>query len=170
MAEYDESEYFTDTPEEIAERENQEALRRMMRTEIRRVQTGAADEDIARDIALEEEQRAKEIIAEEKRAKRTRMLSWVTGDVLLAEEAKRVYNLFTLLGVIFFASIVMIFWSLQQDIRCNKLQKEVSLLKERAIRTSEECFRYSSHSAVLRQLEERGIDIADPKSVPTIIK
>lgn len=37
MAEYDESEYFTDSQEEIAEREAQEALRRMVRTEIRRV-------------------------------------------------------------------------------------------------------------------------------------
>ena len=47
MANYDESEYFVDSQEEIAEREAQEALRRMVRTEIRRVQTGAADADIA---------------------------------------------------------------------------------------------------------------------------
>ena len=31
MANYDESEYFTDSQEEIAEREAQEALRRMVR-------------------------------------------------------------------------------------------------------------------------------------------
>ena len=48
MAEYDESEYFSDTQEEIAEREAQEALRRMVRTEIRRVQTGAANADIGK--------------------------------------------------------------------------------------------------------------------------
>ena len=72
MAEYDESEYFTDSQEEIAEREAQEALRRMVRTEIRRVQTGAADADIAKDIALEEEKQ----IAEDRRNRRPR---WVHG-------------------------------------------------------------------------------------------
>ena len=170
MAEYDESEYFTDSKEEIAEREAQEALRRMVRTEIRRVQTGAADADIAEDIAHEEEQAA----LEDKESKRPRWVVWlngiVTGDILLAEEVKRVYTLLTILGVIFFASIATIFGALQRDLRCNQLEKEVVLLKERAIRTSEECYKHSSHSAILRKLEERGIEIEDPKTQPKVLK
>ena len=170
MAEYDESEYFTDSQEEIAEREAQEALRRMVRTEIRRVQTGAAKEDIEADIAQEEKERA----LEEKKSKRSRWAMWinsvVTGDILLAEEVKRVYTLLTMLGVIFFASIATIFGSLQRDMRYRELEKEVALLKERAIRTSEECYRHSSHSAILRKLKERGIDIEDPKTQPKILK
>lgn len=170
MAEYDESEYFSDSQEEIAEREAQEALRRMVRTEIRRVQTGAATEDIAEDIAREEEQQA----LEDKKAKRPRWVMWinsvVTGDILLAEEVKRVYTLLTMLGVIFFASIATIFGSLQRDMRYRELEKEVALLKERAIRTSEECYRHSSHSAILRKLKERGIEIEDPKTQPKILK
>ena len=168
MAEYDESEYFTDSQEEIAEREAQEALRRMVRTEIRRVQTGAANADIADDIAREEQQ------ASEKKNNRPRWVIWinsvVTGDILLAEEVKRIYTLLTMLGVIFFASIATIFGSLQRDMRYRVLEKEVALLKERAIRTSEECYRHSSHSAILRKLKERGIDIEDPKTQPKILK
>ena len=170
MAEYDEREYFIDSQEEVAEREAQEALRRMVRTEIRRVQTGAADADIAEDIAREEEQAA----LEERESKRPRWIVWingiVTGDILLAEEVKRVYTLLTILGVIFFASIATIFGALQRDLRCNQLEKEVSLLKERAIRTSEECYKHSSHSAILRKLKERGIEIDDPKTQPKILK
>ena len=170
MAEYDESEYFTDSQEEIAEREAQEALRRMVRTEIRRVQTGAAKEDIEADIAREEKEQA----LEEKKAKRPRWVMWinsvVTGDILLAEEVKRVYTLLIMLGVIFFASIATIFGSLQRDMRYRRLEKEVALLKERAIRTSEECYRHSSHSAILRKLKERGIEIEDPKTQPKILK
>ena len=170
MAEYNESEYFTDSQEEIAEREAQEALRRMVRTEIRRVQTGATDADIAEDIAREEEQAA----MEERKSRRPRWFVWingiVTGDILLAEEVKRVYTLLTILGVIFFASIATIFGALQRDLRCNQLEKEVSLLKERAIRTSEECYKHSSHSAILRKLKERGIEIDDPKTQPKILK
>ena len=101
MAEYDESEYFSDTEEEIAEREAQEALRRMVRTEIRRVQSGAAKEDIAKDEA--EEERQKEV--EKRSQKRAKWLRIITGDILLAKEVQRVYILLTLLGVIFFASI-----------------------------------------------------------------
>ena len=170
MAEYDESEYFSDSQEEIAEREAQEALRRMVRTEIRRIQTGAADADIAEDIAREEEQTA----LEERKNRRPRWVMWinsvVTGDILLAEEVKRVYTLLTMLGIIFFASIATIFGSLQRDMRFRELQKEVALLKERAIRTSEECYRHSSHSAILRKLKERGINIDDPKTQPKVLK
>ena len=170
MTEYHESEYFTDSQEEIAEREAQETLRRMVRTEIRRVQTGAADADIAEDSAREEEQQT----LEEKKAKRPRWIMWInsviTGDILLAEEVERVYTLLTILGVIFFASIATIFGALQRDLRYNQLEKEVVLLKEQAIRTSEECYKHSSHSAILRKLKERGIEIEDPKSQPKIVK
>lgn len=169
MAEYDESEYFIDSKEEIAEREAQEALRRMVRTEIRRVQTGAADADIADDIAREED--------EKKEQEKRKMPQWVaqieslfTGDILLAEEAKRVYNLLTMLGIIFLVSIFTIFGAFQQDWRCNKLQKEVALLKERAIRTSEAAIQHSSHSAILVKLKERNIEIEDPKSSPIVLK
>ncbi|MBR2032377.1 MAG: hypothetical protein IKA04_09240 [Alistipes sp.] len=170
MAEYDESEYFTDSREEIAEREAQEALRRVVRTEIRRVQTGAADKDIADDIAREEEKRA----MEEQKTKQPRWLVWInsviTGDILLAKEVERIYTLLTMLGVIFFASIATIFGSLQRDMRYRELEKEVALLKERAIRTSEECYRHSSHSAIVRKLAERNIEIEDPKTQPKILK
>ena len=168
MAKYDESEYFTDSQEEIAEREAQEALRRMVRTEIRRVQTGAADADIADDIAREESE------ALEKKGKMPEWVSQVeslfTGDILLAEEAKRVYNLLTMLGVIFLLSIFTIFGAVQQDWRCNKLEKEVALLKERAIRASEARIQHTSHSAILNMLQERGIKIEDPKNSPIVLK
>ncbi len=169
MAEYDESEYFSDSQEEIAKREAQEALRRMVRTEIRRVQTGAADADIAEDIAREEEQEALE-----KRKSRPRWLMWinrvVTGDILLAEEVKKGYILLTILGAIFFVNIATIFASLHNDIRLNRLEKEVAILKERAIRASERRYKQTSHSAILRRLKERGIEISDPNSQPKILK
>ena len=169
MANYDESEYFTDSQEEIAEREAQEALRRMVRTEIRRVQTGAADADIAEDIAREEEEHA----SESKKAKPSWMVkleSLLTGDILLAEQANRAYHLLMLLGFIFLLSIFTIFGAFQQDLRCNSLHKEVDLLKERAVRISEESVQQTSHSAILKRLRERGIEIEDPKNPPVVIK
>lgn len=169
MTEYNESEQIVDPQQEALEREAQEALRRTIRTEIRRVQTGAADKDIADDIAREEEQ-----AREEKRRNRPRWMVWtlgaITGDILLAEQVKRVYVFLTMLGVIFFASIATMFASLQQDLRYNRLEKEVERLKERAIRTAERRYEESSHTAILRKLKERGIDIEDPNTQPTILK
>lgn len=169
MANYDESEYFVDSQEEIAEREAQEALRRVVRTEIRRVQTGAADADIAEDIAREEEMQAEEA-KREKPLWRVKAERFLTGDILLAEAADKVYHLLVLLGFVFLVSIFTIFGAFQQDLRRNALQKEVALLKEQAIRMSEERMQHSSHSAILKKLQERGIEIEDPRIPPMVVK
>ena len=171
MAKYDESEYFTDSQEEIAEREAQEAMRRLVRTEIRRVHSGKADEDIADDIAREEEEKA--IKTKKKRKKPTwvvRLESLATGDILLAEEASRVYNFLFLLGVIFLISIFAMFGTFQQEIKRSELQAEVKILKDEAVRTSEEKVKHTSHSAILEKLKERGIELEDPTATPIILK
>ena len=170
MAEYDDREYFTDSQEEIAEREAQEAMRRLVRTEIRRVQTGAADADIADDIAREEAEKAEA----EKKSRKPRWLSWIvssiTGDILLAKEVEKVSSLLLALAIIFLISISTISLSFRVDMECRLLKKEVALLKERAIRSKEECYRHSSHSAIVHKLAERGIEIKDPQTQPKILK
>ncbi|MBR6656342.1 MAG: hypothetical protein IKL20_07065 [Alistipes sp.] len=166
MAEYDESEYFTDSQEEIAKREADEALRRAVRTEIRRIQTGEADADIADDIAREEEEKKREA-KKNKKSRLARLVNGiVTGDILLAEEATRVYNFLTLLGVIFLITIFTMFATFQQEKRRNDLEKEVVLLKEKAIRASEKRTQHTSHSAILEKLKERGITLEDPSTNP----
>ena len=65
---------------------------------------------------------------------------------------------------------MVLFGALQREIKCRALQKEVALLKERAIRASEIRFQSTSHSAILRQLTERDININDPKETPIILK
>ncbi len=170
MAEYDESEYFTDSPEEIAEREREEALRRMVRTEIRRIHTGAADEDIAEDIRREEEAET----AAEKQQQRAKWIVWLshamTGDVLILREAERIYKIIGALGVIFFVSIATTFAALHSDLRCSRLEKEVALLHEKAIRMREARHESDSHTAIVRQLSKRGIEMIDPHSQPRIIE
>ncbi|MBQ5648233.1 MAG: hypothetical protein IIV16_03810 [Alistipes sp.] len=171
MAKYDESEYFTDSQEEIAQREAEEALRRTVRTEIRRIQTGEANADIADDIAREEEEEA---LKEKKKGKKRRWVSLVnglfTGDILLAEEASRVYNFLTLLGIIFLITIFAMFATFQQEKRCSDLRAEIMLLKEKAVRTSEERVNRTSHSAIINQLKERGIELEDPTTNPIILR
>lgn len=167
MAEYDDSEFFTDSPEEIAEREREEALRRIVRTEIRRVHTGAADADIAEDIRREE-------ALVEQQHNQPKWIVWLshamTGDVLILQEAERAYKLFGLLGIIFFSSIATIFAALHSDLYRSRLEKEVDLLHERAIRTREALHEHNSHTAIVRELSRRGIEMIDPHTQPRVIK
>jgi hypothetical protein len=165
MAEYDEGEYFVDSQDDINRREVPESSRGEVHTDIHRIHTGAVEQA---------ESDEGEDGAESRKLVRPRWFVWLkgflTGDILLKKEVERVYTLLTILGVIFFASIATIFAMLNQDLRCNRLQKEVVLLKERAIRTSEACSHKTSHSAILQRLKERGIEIGDPETQPKILK
>ena len=165
---YDESEYLTDSAEEVAAREEQEALRRLVRTEIRRVHTGEAAADIAEDI-----RREKEEAALEKTKQAPQWLAAIsdalTGEILVSERMQRVYGLLGAMGAIFFVSIVLIFASLHSDLRHNNLEKEVERLKDRAVRTSEKRHQATSHSEIVRQLRERNIPLQDPETQPKYI-
>ena len=96
--------------------------------------------------------------------------SVTTGGILLHNEAKRVYSLFMLLGFIFLTSILLIFAHLQKDMQWSKLQKEVDFLRDRATCTSQIRANKTSHSAIIRQLKERNINIEDPKTAPIVLK
>ena len=169
MTEYENNDNILDNQEETTERTGREALRQTMRTEIRRIHTGEAnkEEDATQNGSAE---------ATDKEAPKRKKGLWskievfLTGDILLAEEANRFYNLLALLCVIFLASIFLMFGSFQRDLHCSKLRTEVDLLKEKAIRTSEECTNNSSHSAILNKLKERGIDLGDPTTTPIVLK
>jgi hypothetical protein len=100
----------------------------------------------------------------------SKVLSFFTGDILTTKRMQQVYKVMWVVAFIYFASIIAILISLQLDINCAALQREVQLLEERAIRTSEECSKHSSHSAILKKVEERGLNLGDPKSVPTTIR
>ena len=168
MTKYDDSEFFTDSPEEIAEREREEALRRIVRTEIRRVHTGAADADIAEDIQHEEEEN------QSQQRNHPKWFVWLshamTGDVLVLQEVQRIYKLLGLLGVIFFLSIATTFAALHSDLYRSRLEKEVNLLHEKAVRTREALHEHNSHTAIVRELSRRGIEMIDPHSQPRVIK
>lgn len=173
MKEYDDIEFMTDSPEEIREREQKEEIRRIARTEYRRMASGEADEDVAEDIRREEEQRA----AEEERGRKSRKPRWLiavrlflTGEILIKDEVAKFYNYVSYIALMFFLSIVTLFAALRLEMRCNELEHEVELLHERSIRIKEQRYRHCSHSAIVERLERRGIELYDPLSPSNVIK
>ena len=171
MRTHDKEEQIIEEQNEIIESEAQEEVSpRTPRTEIRRVQTGNSNNATTEEDSLEEGSKS---LTEDKAKKRvwsSKLRGVLTGDILLAEEANRIYNYLAFLGVIFLISIFLMFGSFQQDLECSKLRADVALLKERAIRTSEAYTKCSSHSAILKELKRRGIELEDPSKAPTALR
>ena len=112
--------------------------------------------------------------AEERKAKRKRVMATIesvfTGDILLAKEATRVYNFLLLLGAIFLASIFTMFSAFQQELECSKLQAEVTLLREERTQSLSARINSSSPDAIRRLVKERGLDLVDSTTTPTILE
>jgi hypothetical protein len=72
------------------------------------------------------------------------------------------YRYVGVIAAMFFVSIMVLFLSLRLDIRYARLNTEVQLLHERSIRLQEQCYRRSSHSAIVESLHERGLELYDP--------
>lgn len=158
-------EYFVDSEEEIREREQAEQVRRIVRSEMRRVNSGEADNDIVEDIRRD---------AEEVRKKNPNWLRWlghaITGEILVTNEVQRFYNALTLLGVIFFFAVFAMFASFHREMQYAELKKEAALLREKAIRSTERRHQESSHSAIVRRLKQQGLDLEDPYTQPMVLK
>lgn len=164
--------FHPERQEEELRRQEEEALARRVRREVLRVQSGEADADIEADRQAEAEAAARE--AEERVRKERRrnnpFYRLVSGTILVGEHASRSYPYLMTIAVMFFLNIVVLFWSLHLDLRYSRLEREVQKLRERSIRYEEQRYRMSTHSAVSRELELRGIHLQDPRTPGQIIR
>lgn len=156
-------EYFVDSEEEIREREQAEEVRRLVHAEVHRIHTGEVKVEAPSDAEPQETPRPL-----------PNWLRWIgrslTGDILVTAQVQRAYNLLTILGIIFFLAIFAIFASFRQELRYATLQKEVKLWRERAIFSTEQRHNESSHSAILRRLQEMNVELEDPQNQPKILR
>ena len=173
MAQYGDNELLNRATEEQQREEELAQIRRIIRTEYRRMQSGEADADIAQDIAAEEAQNAanESAAAAKPTSKWHRTLRGIaTGEVLAGEGASRVYDRLFAIVVLFLISITMHFWAIKTESTLNRLTKEVDLLHERSIRKREQCYQQCSHSSIVERLRSRGIELYDPLEPSRIIK
>ncbi len=158
--------------EERAAAEREAELARKIRREVVRMQRGEADDDLREDAA--EEEAAREAEAEAARRERRRRANpfWLlfTGNILVREGVAEYYRYLLCIAVMFFLSIVVIFTSLHLDMKYNRLENEVQILRERSIRLEQQRYRITTHSAILDCLRERGIELCDPLAPGEIIE
>lgn len=164
---------------EQMQREAEDAeFARRVRREVKRMESGDADEDLAQDESEEEERRAAEEAAEaaeaaerkrEERRQRTIFWQLISGSILLRRGVSKYYTQMILVAVMFFVSIFVMFWSLHLDMRYSDLSRENQLLREKSIRLQEMVHSKGSHSAISAELKRRGIELGDATRPATII-
>ncbi len=172
----------TPTEEELAQQAQQAEdaeFARRVRREVRRIESGEAEQDIEQDEIEEAEQKAAEEQAaeqkaeeEEKRHKRSQNIFWliISGNILLREGVSKYYSQMVVIAVMFFVSIVVMFWSLHLDMRYSQISRNVQLLREKSVRLQEERYQKCSHSAISSELKRRGIELNDPTRPSTVIE
>jgi len=161
---YRDHEFDPVSPEEQARREAEAEFARRVRREIRRVNSGEADEELRADLEREAAEQAEARARERKERLRRKSTFWqlVTGTILVREGISRYYPYMLCIAGMFFLSIVMMFTALHLDMKYSRLENEVQKLRERSLRLEERRFRATTHSAVVEQLRCRGIDLCDP--------
>lgn len=85
-----------------------------------------------------------------------------SGSILVREGVSKYYPYMLTIAGMFFLSIMVMFWSLHLDMRYTRLECDVQKLRERSIRLQEQRYQRTTHSAIVRQLEARGIELYDP--------
>ncbi len=169
---YSDHEFDPVTPEEQARRDAEAEFARRVRREVRRMESGEADEDIRRDEEEEALRRAEAEAREARERRRRSSMLWqlFSGSILVRRGVSRYYPYLLTIAGVFFLSIVVMFWSLHLDMRYTRLEREVQKLRERSIRLQEQRFQRTTHSAIIEQLHARGIDLYDPQTPGEIIE
>lgn len=158
--------------EELRQQEQDEEFRRRVRDEVRRMQSGAAQEDIERDIEEEEAIQAEQTRREaKKRLKRSRLFYQLfSGSILQNSSVAKHYGHLIAIAIASLVSIMIMFATLYADIKYSRLEREVQLLRERSIRLREQLYKRTTHAAIVEELEKRGIKMQEPRRRREIIE
>lgn len=168
----EEDEFNPLSEDEIREREEAEEFRRRVRREILRVQSGEADEEIAREREEQEQQQREEEERARRETRKRSRLFWLifSGNILVNRSVAENYRYFAAIAVMCFISIVVMFTSLAADMKYSRMEREVQLLRERSIRLQEQLYRRTTHAAISEELRRRGIDLQDPRRPKSVVE
>lgn len=158
--------------EELEQRQADEKLERLIRSQIRRVQSGEADEQMRQEAEEEREQEQEQMREEaRKRLKRSRLF-WqlFSGNILVNRNVAENYRYFIAIAITSFVSIAVLFMALYAEDRFSKVEREVQLLRERSIRLQEQLFSRTTHAAIAKEVEERGLGLQEPRKSREVVE
>ena len=167
----DNDEFNPLTEEELLRLEEDEEFRRRVRSEVLRIQSGDAADDIQRDLEEQQErERLEQEIQERKRKKRSRLF-WqlFSGNILLNKSLTDNYRYFAAIAAMCFVSIAVMFMVLYSNMRYSQLERDVQLVRERSIRMQEQLYTKTTHAAIKAELQRRGIPLQDPSKATQVV-
>lgn len=158
--------------EELRRQQEDEEFRRRVRDEVRRVQSGEAEEDLERDREEERAEEAEQMRHEaKKRLKRSRLLYQLfSGSILRSRGVKEHYGYLIAIAVASLVSIMVMFAALYADMKYSRMEHQVQLLRERSIRLREQLYQRTSHQAVVEELQRRGIPLQEPRRTKEVVE
>lgn len=165
-------EFNPKSEEDLLREEQERELARRIRREVRRINSGEADEDILADEEQEaDEQRAQEE-ARRRQERRQRSLLWMlaSGTIMLRSGVEQNYRYALTIAGMFLISIIAIFNALRIDMKYTRTEHETQLLREKSIRLQERRYQCTTYSALCDSLQRRGIPLYDASSPSEIIE
>lgn len=153
-------------PEGIAElrrKDEEERLKRRIRREIIKVNSGESDEELEKErerMAEEEAERKAEELKKQRKSSSI-IFNIFTGGFLSSDSAAIYYRMLIAIAVMCFACIFLTFMSLNADREYSQLEKRASVLRERAIVFEEQRYNISSREEVDKLLERHNIVLED---------
>lgn len=94
---------------------------------------------------------------------------FLSGEIVALKEVKRLYNYLIYIAIVFLTSIFVLFAALSQDTRREKLDQEVTSLREKSIRTHNELTRESSHARIMERIEAEQLGLTDTENQVKIV-
>lgn len=160
------------TDDDLRRMEEDDEFRRRVRSEVLRMQSGEADEDMERDREQERQERQESEAREARERKRRSALSWqiFSGSILTSRHVAGSYHYLVVIALMCLVSIMVMFWSLYTDSRYSRMERDVQLLRERSIRLQEELYRKTTHQAIREELAARGMELQDPHTTKAIVE
>lgn len=178
----------TYTPDEelddiVAAAEVDAAEERRMQRRIRREVVRIADDDevdaeSAEELDVEEgegatnsrDEASGEATKQEPRRRKSLWGLITTGSFLTSSSARQYYRYLAAIAIMCFVSIFLKFMALNADIESRRLEKEATILRERAILFKEQRHNASTKSEIERHLSESGIELINLSGKSRIIE
>ncbi len=175
--EFNPYEFTTPQPREQTV-EQQRASR--VETEVIRIEEGEEDEteegaetpkQEGEPTLSDEEEEKRAAAAEAKRIARESNPFWqfISGNWLILDGIAGTYAYLLVVAAALFLSVVSIFYSFHLGEKYTRRSSQVQLLRERELEFRRARFNATSHTAILRELKERGIPVYDIQESKTII-
>ena len=87
----------------------------------------------------------------------------LSGTILLSEGITQYYRYLWGIAAMFFVSIFVLFLSLQLDLRCSSLEREVRILRAKQTMLESRRYKETTHTAIVEKLHRHQLKLSDPK-------